>query len=217
VPTTAFDPVLHGFGFPNRFLNQVARLPTGDAIRTSGRCGGMAYAALDAFHLGRRAPQRDWSGSQRGVPPDGTPIADYLLRRQLDSFENPSALRFLSWTVFPDEVGPFFGGVHKWTSREVREVCDEIDQGRPCVVGLIGASRLGDVGRRNHQAVACGYEKVPGGVRLEIYDSNTPRRAVSLEWRRGGGPIAASNRAQPWRGLFRHTYSPTVPPTAFWT
>ena len=31
------------------FVNDVARLPTGDRIRTSGRCGGMSYAALDIF------------------------------------------------------------------------------------------------------------------------------------------------------------------------
>ncbi|MEZ5258497.1 MAG: hypothetical protein R2705_16835, partial [Ilumatobacteraceae bacterium] len=154
MPTTSFDPLVHGFNFPNRFLNVVATLPSGDKIRTSGRCGGMSAAALDLFHLGRTAPEQNWTSSPRQVPPDGTPIADYLLKRQLESFLDPSALRFFSWTLFPDFGTPFFGGVRSWTKDEVGKVCASIDRGEPCVIGLIGARKLSDVGRRNHQSVA---------------------------------------------------------------
>lgn len=122
MPTTEFRPEIHGFPFPNRFVNDVARLPSGDRIRTNGRCGGMAYAALDIFQAGRIAPQHDWSGSPRGVPPDGTPIADYLSRRLLDSFARTSAVRFLAWTLMPSGRHLLFKGVSGWTADEVPKI-----------------------------------------------------------------------------------------------
>ena len=98
MPTTAFDPTHHGFGFDNRFVNVVAQLPGGLKLRTKSRCAGMTYAALDYFHLGRGAPTYVPSPPAR-VPPDGHPLANYLLRRQLESFANDSALRFVTWTL----------------------------------------------------------------------------------------------------------------------
>ena len=68
MPLTDFDPAVHGFGFPNSFVNQVVSLPNevyrllpgvlrraipGGNLETRGRCGGMAYAALDYYHAGR--------------------------------------------------------------------------------------------------------------------------------------------------------------------
>lgn len=83
-------------------------------------------------------------------------------------------------------------------------------------IGLVGATRLGDVGRMNHQSVAYAYRRVTGGVDLEIYDNNTPRRSVILEWRRSQPGIRASNRQVPWRGFFLHSYDPIAPPLDLW-
>ncbi len=118
MPTTTFDPAIHGFRFGNRFVNVVVSLPGVPKMRTKGRCGGMAYAALDYFTLLRAAPKFAPEPPAR-VPPDGHPLADYLLRRQLDSFHNDSALRFVTWTVFPDENLPFAKGVRRWTAEEI--------------------------------------------------------------------------------------------------
>ena len=115
MPTTAFDPTVHGFGFDDRFVNVVALLPGGLKLRTKGRCGGMTYAALDYFHLGRGAPTYVPSPPAR-VPPDRHPLANHLLRRQLESFANDSALRFVTWTLFPDHGLPFAGGARRWTT-----------------------------------------------------------------------------------------------------
>src|SRR5690348_4708372 len=52
----AFDPATHGFAFPNAFVNEVLTLPNGARITTAGRCGGMAYAALDYFLAGQPVP-----------------------------------------------------------------------------------------------------------------------------------------------------------------
>lgn len=216
MPTTEFRPEVHGFTFANRFVNDVARLPTGDRIKTTGRCGGMAAGALDIFFAGRSAPTDDWSTFPRGVPPDATPLATYLSKRQLDSFANTSAVRFVVWTLMPSGRTLMFKGVDGWTKEEVAEICRSIDQGTPCVVGLVGASSLGDVGRRNHQAVAFGYRRARGEVRLDLYDSNSPGRTVELTWRRDESGLVASNRRTPWRGAFLHTHDAEVPPEAIW-
>jgi hypothetical protein len=212
MPTTTFHPAVHGFRFNNRFVNVVATLPGVPKLRTSGRCGGMAYAALDYFSQRRAAPTFVPAPPAR-VPPDGHPLADYLLRRQLESFANDSALRFISWTVFPDESLPFAKGVRHWTAAEIPGLKSSIDRGHPVVIGLIGARSLSDVGRRNHQAVVFGYELVGGGVDLLIYDPNTHGATSVLHWKKGELLIQASNRpGRPWRGLFVHDYAVRVPP-----
>jgi hypothetical protein len=216
MPMTAFDPMIHGFRFPNRFLNSVARLPNGATIRTSGRCGGMAFASLDIFHDGKQAPTDDWSAFPRGVPPDGTPLADYLFRRLMNSFIEASAVRFLAWTLLPDERTFIFKGVTAWTADEIPGLRASIDAGRPVALGLVGARHMSEVGKSNHQAVAFGYEVVRGGIDLAVYDNNTPRATVTLSWRKGVDGVAATNRGTPWRGLFAHAYAPVIPPKSIW-
>jgi hypothetical protein len=216
MPTTTFDPVIHGFRFANRFRNNIARLPNGATIRTSGRCGGMAFASLDIFHAGQAAPRHDWTGFERDVPPDGTPLADYLFRRLMDSFIEPSAVRFLAWTLLPDDRTFIFKGVTAWTADEIPRIRHSIDAGQPVALGLVGASHVKDIGKLNHQAVAIGYTVVPGGVDLAVYDNNTPNTTVTLSWRRGVDGVRANNRKAPWRGLFAHAYAPKVPPKAIW-
>jgi len=212
MPTTTFNPAVHGFRFDNRFVNVIVSLPGKGTVRTSGRCGGMAYAALDYYARDRPAPTFLPTPPAR-VPPDGHPLADYLLTRQIESFRNPSALRFISWTLFPDDGLPFAKGVRKWTADEVTQLKKSIDRGDPVVVGLIGARSLSDVGRRNHQAVAFGYQLVPGGVDVQIYDPNTHGTTSLLRWRKGESEVHASNRpTRPWRGFFVHGYDAKVPP-----
>lgn len=213
---TTFDPTIHGFRFANRFRNTIARLPNGATIRTRGRCGGMAFASLDIFHAQKTAPTDDWSAFPRAVPPDGTPLADYLMRRLLHSFVEPSAVRFLAWTLLPDERNLFFKGVTGWTADEIPKLTSAIDAGRPVALGLVGARHMSDVGRSNHQVVVFGYQRIRTGVDIAIYDNNTPMTTVTLRWTRGAGDITATNRVQPWRGLFVHAYDPLVPPAGLW-
>ena len=214
MPHTSFDPAVQSFHFDNRFVNVVARLPGGTSLRTSGRCGGMTYAALDYFYRHEATPGYVPVPPAR-VPPDGHPLADYLLRRQLESFASDSAVRFLSWSIFPDESLPFAKGVRRWTSAEMSLLRRRIDRGDPVAIGLIGARRLGDAGRFNHQAVAFGYELVRGGIDVHIYDPNTRGRTTVLRWRSGRPEIEASNRSgRPWRGLFVHHYVPVTPPSS---
>lgn len=80
---TNYSPELYAFRFPNAFINTVwrGRIPPRIGrqyeISTAGRCGGMAFASLDFFHLKTPVPtlnSDDFFPST--VPPDGHPLAD---------------------------------------------------------------------------------------------------------------------------------------------
>jgi hypothetical protein len=143
---TSFDPAVHGFHFDNRFTNVAGTLPGGLKISTRGRCGGMTYAALDYHHLGRAAPAFVPTAPAR-VPPDGHPLSEYLLRRQLDSMANQSALRFVTWTLFPDDGLPFARGVRRTGGVDVL-IYDPNTHGATTVLRWRAAARVVEASNR---------------------------------------------------------------------
>src|SRR5699024_3873916 len=89
---TDYTPKRYASLFPNTFTNSIwsGSIPPfigrKFSIATSGRCGGMAFASLDFFHLKTPVPTpspKDFASSN--VPPDGHPLADYIYTRQLHS------------------------------------------------------------------------------------------------------------------------------------
>src|SRR5215208_770949 len=111
-----FDPRQHGFHFSNRFVNRIATIPEFGTVETFGRCGGMAYAALD-YHLANVPIPAYTSANYApdGVPPDGNWLADYIYVRLMNSFFTPSALNFVAWTGHSDHQTWFYKGVTLWT------------------------------------------------------------------------------------------------------
>jgi hypothetical protein len=208
---TGFTPQQHGFHFDNDFVNNVANLPGFGNIQTRGRCGGMAYAALDFYFAGIPVP------SDTTLPPDGSPLADYIYRRLMDSFVTPSAVQFVSWTLHADHGTWFFKGVTRWTKEDqIPRLRGFIDAGQPVALGLVGATDLGDVGNKNHQVVAYGYDvdEPTQAIRIYIYDNNSHDQEVVVSTDPGNPHVDASNRGEPWRGLFVQSYAPVSPPPA---
>lgn len=218
MPTAAFAPQRDGFAFANRFVDELLRLPSGQRVTTAGRCGGMAYLALDYVHAHRptpRAPASFWAPTH--VPPDGHWLADAIRARLFDSFRVRSAQTFVTWSLLPDGPVEAFGrelrkGVRRWTAEdELPRVVAAVDAGTPVPLGLVVARSLPDIGR-NHQVVVYGYERADdaaGTVRLVVHDNNTPDRAVTLTpgpdgWHASNGPV--------WRGFFVQDYTPEPPP-----
>jgi hypothetical protein len=71
--------------------NQILDAVVADAVPNFGRCGGMAYAAMDYFLAGRDvddSPQQPSSG----------PLRDYIWQRLLDSLDRDMH-RYLTWTT----------------------------------------------------------------------------------------------------------------------
>jgi len=211
MPRTGFTPQQHGFHFDNDFVNKVATLPGFGQIETRGRCGGMAYAALDFYHAGVPVP------ADTTLPPDGSPLSDFISRRLLDSFLVPSAIQFVSWTLHSDHSTWFFKGVTRWTREDqLPRLRGFLDRGQPVPLGLVGARDLRDVGDGNHQVVAYGYDLDQGTrtTRVQIYDNNTHDQEVVLTADPSSPHIHASNRRTPWRGLFVQSYTRVAPPPA---
>jgi len=206
---TAFDPAVHGFGFPNAFVDVFATLPNGTKITTAGRCGGMAYASLDLFHADAPAPR--WGAglyAPSRVPPDDNWLADTIRARLFDSFKVLSAARFATWSIGPDDpFGPIDGVRRSTSHEELPRVVKAIDAGRPVPLGLVVARSIGDIGK-NHQVVAHGYSQAGGVTSVLITDSNSPGREVVLTpqdgaWKASNGPT--------WRGFFVQDYKAKKP------
>jgi hypothetical protein len=193
---TAFDPARHGFLFANAFKNHIV-----GNVTTSGRCGGMVYAALDYFCSGVPIPP------VTTLPPDGTMLADYLMKRLRDSLivEGGGFARLLA---DPNSDGGFQSCSH--TGSEWRRLKRFLDRGRSVPLGLIHADhRVG----YHHQVLAIGYEiqqarglSLPEAIFIYIYDPNFPKTVCTLtesggvfgEW----APWGSDPPKHDWRAYF---------------
>ena len=149
MPKADFEPGRDGFHYPNAFVNVIAKLPGFGTIETGGRCGGMAYAALDYWFNGRLPIP-----AAQALPADGTIMADYVYRRLFDTYQVPSAINFITWTLAGDGENFFHKGVTRWTKEgEFPKLRAMIDQGKPQVLGLVKVTDLRQIGE-DHQLVA---------------------------------------------------------------
>lgn len=201
MPTTRFEACRHGFAFRGCLMRTTVALPAGTQLAVRGRCGGLAYAALDYFYSGLALP---------GGPAPEIWLTDYLSHRFLHSFSLPSTVRFALWAMAGDDA------VARTTwGHEIPRLCRAIDSGYPVIVGLMRARRLADALMASRQVVASGYEldAATGDLRLFVYDAETPGQEVVLTVAKSAPWVRASNEELPWRGLFVHDYRFQRPPT----
>ena len=212
---TDFTPTLNGFHFGNYFVNNILQVPVYGQISSLGRCGGMSFSALDFYfthHMIPRSTNQDFAASG-SVPPDGTPLADYIYRRQIDSFLTASAAKFITWSVTPDGPSFLLRGVDSWTKQdEYTKLRMAIDAGKPVPLGLVVATDLSGL-PHNHQVVAYGYDLDAAGKPsiVHIYDNNHPDEEVTLTARSAGSGWIESTGEQ-WRGFFVQDYVSQPPP-----
>ncbi len=213
MPFTTFHPAHHGFRFSNKFVNNVGIGPID--LKTKGRCGGMVYAALDFFHAQARVPLRV------DLPPDGDPIADYIMARQVTSMVDmgPMFLAKFAQQVAPDiDIGPIDLGPGLSAEELFRTGIDyidgaanAIDGGRPIALGLI---TLDFDPAGNHQVLAIGYEPHADRAqrRVHVYDPNHPGVITTLTPDVPGSRFI-DNFGKSWRTLFNDTsYRASEPP-----
>jgi hypothetical protein len=207
---TGFIPSKHGFHFPNGFVNHILTL-FGKDITTLGRCGGMAYASLDYFSNSMTVPTCTTSDfGSSGVPADGTPLADYIYRRLLDSF-CMYGLTFIYWNVTSDHKTLLNGkGIVAATKQDEWPLLNAwLDMGRPVVLGLISATgSLADC----HQIVAYDYSLGPNSITISVYDNNHPDRddITITSTVDGTNPHWNETTGEIWRAFFVEDGSSTV-------
>lgn len=202
---TDFRPSKHGFGFANSWRDLLLGV-----ITSRGRCGGMVFAALDAFLAGSPLSGEARSAS---LPAHDSPLARSIWKRQMQSVVvglGDNLWKFARFTYLPS-ASPL--GVGVATRRELLTVFDRLRIGHPAPLGLVSGIGLTHMAR-NHQVLAYAARFDDEGVTIRIYDPNHPRRDdVTLEVPMDPhAPVLEhiGTRVKPWRGLFVERYSPIV-------
>jgi len=205
----AFTAREHGFAFGNGFVNHVVRVDAlGIDMTTLGRCGGMAYAALDYWHHRLATPDAS------SLPADGSLVGDYIYFRLINSM-TANGFKFFHFMRTPDHPTTINGiGVARATrEEEYPRLKVLIDAGPPCVLGLTRSRSLGEMGN-DHQVVATGYEDGDPYSHVFIYDNNYPGTEERLTFRTAYDPgerEVTHSRGTVYRGFFVEAYTPQVP------
>ncbi|ATQ75889.1 hypothetical protein CR152_16145 [Massilia violaceinigra] len=206
---TSFHPAHHGFKFANQFVNHVVRVPAlGIDITTYGRCGGMAFAALDYWHNNLPIPQ------DTSLPADGTPLGDYIYNRLIQSIL-ANAFKYFDFMRLADHPTWFSKGIGRITrEQEFPLLKSLIDQGQPCALALTKSRSIFEF-HNDHQVVAYGYEEGDPYSSILIYDNIRPneehRLTFTTAYNPGDRPVHHSLTGD-WRGFFVEAYAPQMPP-----
>jgi hypothetical protein len=203
----SFDPERDAFAFRNTFDNRIsiARIPIAE---TRGRCGGMAFAALDHWHAKIPVP------SITELPPDGEPLGDYIHDRlrtsMIDNWET-----FVHFMHTPDHRTPLGIGVARTVrEKELPKLIALLERGEPQPLGLTQARDLHGLAK-DHQVVAYGYEQDGAKTRIFIWDNRYGRREDALEFTTKYVPndrAIQHTDGSKWRGFFVERYHQKVPP-----
>lgn len=235
-PVPRFKPGLHGFHFANGFDNELRLLLLGNAIEAvirvfsngmgfAGRCGGMAYAALDYFkHPSVPLP------AEAELPPDGSVCGEYIWQRLVKSLEHvaPEFVRAQTDLVHRDAL---WGRSLPPKGSAYTSVVEQLEKNTPCSLDLIttgfGLEKIGEC----HQVVAIGHtpSSDPERVLVHTYDNTCPDREMVLVlnqdkgyWEEhelvtlaGDRRFVSSGVSGFWRGFFPDLkYADQLPPNA---
>ncbi len=212
VARTAFTSVDHGFKFSNAFANKVINVPSvGIDYTTLGRCGGMAFAALDYWYNRLPIPP------DSSLPADGTSLSTYISKR-LDVSLILNGPRNAAIAIAPDMPDLVNRGVAKaMREEEFPSLKQLIDQGKPWPIGLTRARNVAELtGGPNigHQVVAYGYEVGSPDSKVLIYDNNHPDIEATLTFSTAYDPSKLEVRhsnGETWRCFFVESYASTLP------
>lgn len=235
VRVPGFEPTINGFHFANSFphsplrefrLGDIATLDVGDAA--NGLCGGMSYSTADLHRAGLRPP------SDTTPPEPGTPAYQYIVDRQIASFDDgrvplrfyglmdpnrparESMLSTLAGWIRIDRHSRTWVMVHD----EVRKIRTDLDGGNLSMLGLVRVVGLDPkLLGHNHQVVAWGYDLVGSALSIRICDPNWPGDdtitiSLDISDERGTAAPTWSKPDAPLFCFFRTPYTP-ADPTAF--
>jgi hypothetical protein len=170
-----FLPSTNGLHFANRF-------PPGPTVRlgpfdtrwigglgdaSAGLCGGMAWYVRERFAAGLPIPV------DTQAPPNGSPLFQALVRRQVLSLEwMRTPLGF--WLMAGQGAD---GAARRTRDSELPKIRRSIDGGRLAMVGLVRHLGWNPMEQtESHQVLAYGIETQAGTTTLRIYDPNWPNR-----------------------------------------
>ncbi|MEH7118358.1 hypothetical protein V7128_13160 [Neobacillus vireti] len=152
------------------------QIPIGNA--SYGLCGGMIYAAIDFFEAKMSVPANL-------TAPSSGPLFQYIVNRQIESFDLPFGL--MKYIVL---MNPFLSD-HETNASKLRaaphgrawrmmkvewpRIKNDLDNGKLSPLGLVRVKSLNPFEiRRHHQVLAYGYEWNENNLIIHIYDPNFP-------------------------------------------
>jgi YVTN family beta-propeller protein len=205
-----FEPPAHGFHFANAFKGLHVNVPHYGPVDLStprfGLCGGMVFAALDAYLAGGVAPP------DTAAPGPRTALRAYLLARLIDSFDGGDVIaRFLKWMALPVHSNQLQTGLAIRTGHEfVNRIHPQLLKGRPVPLGIVRV----DLSRPiwdNHQELALRDFQDPatGAWVIEVYDPNNPdtTQYLWIKRRKQTSDRAGLHVVDGFRGFFAVPYS----------
>lgn len=202
-----FKPSTSGFAYNNAWpsnpirqfkLGNVASLNIGDAA--NGLCGGMSFTLADLHQLHK-------VGGPDAQPVFGSARYEYIVQRQIDSFEDgrvPARFFTLMSPVRSDRESPLAQmlgafGVDRhsrtWTMIRVEwpKIRAGLDAGKLVAVGLVRTVSSDPMQlSKNHQVLAYGYDLEGTKLTIRIWDPNFPRDddvAIGLDLADPGGVV----------------------------
>ena len=219
-----FVPTQHGWHFPNYFqgfflpfaLPMIPGLSKPGSVY--GLCGGMSAGALDFFLNNHPTPP------QKEVPANGTPLQQYLYKRQLDSMGTfgDTILRFHQWMGLPDDT-PL--GTQKLTLDEFeKKIRPRLNNFLPTPIGMLYVKwQDSHEVWLNHQVLAVRYERISASrLNIAVYDPNYPNRddviieaeKVDVGGQQGMRLIQRIGAAETKKlyGIFAVPYKQAIPP-----
>jgi hypothetical protein len=227
-PALIFDPTLPTlFSALTVASSGIAAAATSGAQIGFGMCGGMAYTSLD-YWLAKAELPRGGNRSDQPMRPVQATLRDTIWQRLLDSLTGGGALQTtILWSLVLNQLPPLFGGgggtLLNWTKAEWIKIKAMIDSGKPQPIGLIYATR--DVWDQ-HQILVYGYDLLPNGARLYVYDNNNPHNPGDpalnpnndfLTFDLTGSVLSATSPGDSLggtlAGFFCTNYTPVAPPS----
>lgn len=206
---TGFRPSAHGFGFSNSWRDLLFGL-----VPSRGRCGGMVFAALDAFSADAPMPA---GSEQPSLPAHDAWLSHLIWRRQVDSVVMRGAANLWQFARFTYLPSANALGIATATRRELLPLFDALRSGRPVPLGLVSA--IGPVRlATNHQVLAYAADFGDERVEVRIYDPNHPGRddvTLTVPLSLTAPVIENVGRNMTlWRGFFVEHYSRRSIPAA---
>jgi hypothetical protein len=193
---TNFNPLSHGYYFPNRFefkgLSRIVKMIKSNFIY--GMCGGMVFTAMDYYFDQEKLP------GFKAVDELPLSYTKYLWKRQTQSVSISVLLKIIQFATLPVSKS-----MQKSTLEELPKIIERLNDGLPAPIVIIRSSFFQNP-THNHQVLITGYEDNGSTLDLEIYDPNHPNLYPRLTIHRKPEYLITQSTGEPIRGLFLNKY-----------
>jgi hypothetical protein len=194
---TNFNPLSHGFSFPNRFestgLSKIVKMIKSNFIY--GMCRVMVFSALDYYFDQIKLP------GYRAVDELPLSYTKYLWKRQTQSVSISVIFKIIKFASLSTSKS-----MQKTIQDELPKILERLHDGLPAPIVIIRSSLFQNP-THNHQVLVTGYEENGSTMDLEIYDPNHPNLFPRLTIHQNPDYLITQSTGEPVRGLFLNKYS----------